>query len=273
MLTKKIACPSCSVNLRIAETLPAGKRVKCPKCGNGFPVPPDNDEPLPEAATAQREKKGHPPDRGLPDVAAAKRKKRSRPPAEDWDEEVEKRPIYQTRRKKRKNKAGSTPLVLSLVIIGVVVVIGAGVTLVLVRRASAARNSAAAPEASRLPAGNSTSLDANNSSTVTPIASRTASAPETSAPSTGDRDRFASGRSVFQENCTRCHNIGDAGGKRGRGPDLTKVGADPTHTVAWLMDHIRDPKSHRPESRMPRFAGRIDDDDLRALATYLASLQ
>jgi mono/diheme cytochrome c family protein len=39
------------------------------------------------------------------------------------------------------------------------------------------------------------------------------------------------------------------------------------------MDHIRDPKSHRPESRMPEFAGRINDDDLGALAKYLASLK
>jgi mono/diheme cytochrome c family protein/Zn-finger nucleic acid-binding protein len=263
MLTKKIVCPSCSVNLRIAETLPAGKRVKCPKCGSGFPVPVGNGERLPEAATAK------------------KKRKSPRPKEEqDWDEQVEKRPIYQTRRKKRKKKAGSNALVLSLVIIGVVFVIGAGVTLVIVRRASAARNSAtvannptpAVPGASRLPAGKSFTVADNNSSTVMPVDSRTGTASEAASPSSGDSDRFATGRSVFQENCTRCHNIGDAGGRKGRGPDLTRVGADPTHTVSWLMDHIHDPKSHRPESRMPRFAGRINDDDLRALATYLASL-
>jgi cytochrome c553 len=65
------------------------------------------------------------------------------------------------------------------------------------------------------------------------------------------------------------------GGRRmgGRGPDLGMVGKDPEHTVAWLMEHIRNPKVHKPDSRMPAFEGKIKDDDLRALAEYLASLK
>ena len=39
------------------------------------------------------------------------------------------------------------------------------------------------------------------------------------------------------------------------------------------MQHIRDPKSHTPDSRMPPFEGKIEEDDLRALAEYLASLK
>jgi cbb3-type cytochrome oxidase cytochrome c subunit len=60
---------------------------------------------------------------------------------------------------------------------------------------------------------------------------------------------------------------------RGKGPDLAKVGADPNHTVEWLAEHIRNPKAHKPESRMPAFAGRISDDELKPLTEYLASLK
>src|SRR5438132_9949280 len=52
MLTKKLACPSCHVNLKVADTLPPGKLIKCPKCGKGFPVPGDSAEipaPSPDA--------------------------------------------------------------------------------------------------------------------------------------------------------------------------------------------------------------------------------
>jgi cbb3-type cytochrome oxidase cytochrome c subunit len=60
---------------------------------------------------------------------------------------------------------------------------------------------------------------------------------------------------------------------RGRGPDLGTVGKDPTHTVDWLMEHIRDAKTHKPESRMPPYKDKIQTEDLRALAEYLASLK
>ncbi len=65
---------------------------------------------------------------------------------------------------------------------------------------------------------------------------------------------------------------GGPGGPPG-GPDLGKVGGDPTHTVDWLMEHIRKPKSHKPNSRMPPFEGKIRENELRALAEYLASLK
>ena len=45
MLTKKLACPSCGVHLRIADTLPVGKKIKCPKCTAAFPVPGENGSP------------------------------------------------------------------------------------------------------------------------------------------------------------------------------------------------------------------------------------
>src|SRR5260370_25210940 len=49
---KKLACPFCDVRLRVADTLPAGKIITCPKCGEGFPVPDGNgDTPAPKAGT------------------------------------------------------------------------------------------------------------------------------------------------------------------------------------------------------------------------------
>jgi cytochrome c oxidase subunit II len=89
----------------------------------------------------------------------------------------------------------------------------------------------------------------------------------------------AVGQGVFQaNNCSRCHSVGDGagGGMRGRGPrgpDLSRVGAKPSRTVQWLEEQIRDPQSHRPDSRMPGYAGKISEDDIHALAVYLASLK
>jgi cbb3-type cytochrome oxidase cytochrome c subunit len=58
-----------------------------------------------------------------------------------------------------------------------------------------------------------------------------------------------------------------------RGPDLGKVGQNPEHTVEWHMGYIRNPKAYKQNSRMPRFEGKIKDEDLRALAEYLASMK
>jgi mono/diheme cytochrome c family protein len=59
----------------------------------------------------------------------------------------------------------------------------------------------------------------------------------------------------------------------GRGPNLSKVAARPEHTREWLIEHTKDPTVHNPRSRMPKFAGKIGDDDLAALGDYLASLK
>lgn len=106
------------------------------------------------------------------------------------------------------------------------------------------------------------------------------------------QEQFAAGRKVFDANgCARCHTVGGGapgvevpgeggpdgpvpgGGMKGRarGPDLATVGRD--HTVDWLGEHVRDPRSHKPDSRMPPFGGKLKPDDLRALAEYLASLK
>ena len=59
-----------------------------------------------------------------------------------------------------------------------------------------------------------------------------------------------------------------------KGPDLARIGKDPAHTVDWLMQYIRNPKSMKQRSGMPSFdESKISDADLRKLAEYLASLK
>jgi len=85
-------------------------------------------------------------------------------------------------------------------------------------------------------------------------------------------DLIVSGKAVFDRNgCAQCHAIGGVGGRSA--PDLSKVGAATGRTAEWLVAHIRNPKSHNPMSRMPSFEGKINDQDLLALGSYLASLK
>jgi mono/diheme cytochrome c family protein len=94
----------------------------------------------------------------------------------------------------------------------------------------------------------------------------------------GASQEFAAGKRVFGQHCTKCHAIGGSGGPSGgfgpgksRGPDLGTVGTK--RSQDWLMEHVRNPKAHNPQSRMPGFEGKIDQADLRALGEYLASLK
>ncbi len=88
---------------------------------------------------------------------------------------------------------------------------------------------------------------------------------------------LAKGRAVFEKlNCGNCHMIHGTAikGKKGfGGPDLGTVGADRTHTAAWISDHIKDPTVHKANSKMPKYEGKISDEDLKDLAKYLESLK
>jgi mono/diheme cytochrome c family protein len=82
------------------------------------------------------------------------------------------------------------------------------------------------------------------------------------------------GKEVFQgQGCMRCHSVGEAGGKKGKGPDLSQVGADPTHTKDWLVAYVKNPKETNPTSHMPSFAGKISDAEFVMLGDYLAGLK
>ena len=82
----------------------------------------------------------------------------------------------------------------------------------------------------------------------------------------------ANASALMQTNgCGRCH--GGGGGRRSNGPDLSHEGANPQHTEQWIADHIKNPQSHTPGSRMPSFAGKMADSDIQTVAAYLASLK
>jgi outer membrane lipoprotein-sorting protein len=77
----------------------------------------------------------------------------------------------------------------------------------------------------------------------------------------------AAALALFRSNgCGRCHN-------GGTGPDLSHEGSDPEHTAKWIADHIRNPQSHTPGSRMPAYGSRMSDANIRTLAEYLAGLK
>jgi cytochrome c553 len=82
---------------------------------------------------------------------------------------------------------------------------------------------------------------------------------------TGGGDAVA----LFTANCGKCHRMGQTGG--GRAPDLSKAGV--AHDASWIADHIKDPKSHNPQSKMPAFGGKLSDGDIQSLASHLASLK
>jgi mono/diheme cytochrome c family protein len=103
-----------------------------------------------------------------------------------------------------------------------------------------------------------------------------------------ESEPFSAGKkALVAHGCFRCHAIdgvrgpvgpgpapGGSGPMRGgRGPDLGTVGEDSTHTVEWLMNYVRDPKAVKPNAKMPAYQGKASEEDLRALAEYLASLK
>ena len=75
--------------------------------------------------------------------------------------------------------------------------------------------------------------------------------------------------------CANCHSTpqtGPARGKRG-GPDLATVAADPAHTREWLLNYIRDPHGQNPQSKMPKFAGKLSEEEMGQVADFLLTLK
>jgi sulfur oxidation c-type cytochrome SoxX len=68
--------------------------------------------------------------------------------------------------------------------------------------------------------------------------------------------------------CTGCHSISGTGGSVG--PDLSNESRQ-GRSRAWLMDQIRDPKSHNPNTIMPPYAS-LTQQQLDQIVDYLQSL-
>jgi cytochrome c oxidase subunit 2 len=71
----------------------------------------------------------------------------------------------------------------------------------------------------------------------------------------------------FSQGCYGCHRIGAAGTPIAN--DLSHVGAK--YTESELAKWLRDPAAQKPRAHMPRLA--LQEDEIRALAAYLASLR
>lgn len=76
------------------------------------------------------------------------------------------------------------------------------------------------------------------------------------------------GQTAFNINgCLGCHIVGKTGTPIG--PELSHIGA--RYSEQYLMRWMRDPAQQRPSAHMP--ALELSDEDIRALAAYLASLR
>lgn len=77
------------------------------------------------------------------------------------------------------------------------------------------------------------------------------------------------GARLFRENhCNECHTIHGKGGAVG--PNLSTVGK--RRSRDYIIQQIKNPKSHNPNTAMPAFAGRISEKDIDAIADYLSNL-
>lgn len=70
--------------------------------------------------------------------------------------------------------------------------------------------------------------------------------------------------------CARCH--GAAGEGRGINPPLVGVSRRPRRTVEDLVRIIKNPRAYDLGKRMPSFAGKLSEDEMRAVAEWVASL-
>ena len=108
--------------------------------------------------------------------------------------------------------------------------------------------------------------------------SSTRTPPKTTSPTTSPGSGFvaldtklvAQGRKFYaSESCASCHQIAGKGGKNG--PDLTHIGSDET-SVAWHIEHLKNPRSKHPNSSMPAY-DYLKPAELKALSTYMVSLK
>ena len=73
---------------------------------------------------------------------------------------------------------------------------------------------------------------------------------------------------IQREKCLECHTIKGKGGSVG--PNLTNVGA--RRSRDYIIQQIKDPKSHNVDTQMPSF-NNLPDQDLKDLVDYLTSLK
>jgi predicted Zn finger-like uncharacterized protein len=130
--TIHVTCPECQAGLKIADTIPAGKKIRCPKCQAAFVVPADDEDDEsppartsgtgPKQAQAARKPRAEIEDEKDDDPRP---KKKVAPRHEEEDEEEDDRPAR--KKKKKHKKAKGNPALLWSLVGGGVVVVAAGV--------------------------------------------------------------------------------------------------------------------------------------------------
>ena len=66
--------------------------------------------------------------------------------------------------------------------------------------------------------------------------------------------------------CIECHTLNGEGGSSG--PNLSDVGS--RRSREYIVEQIKNPRSHKSSSDMPSFEGRLPEKDIQALADYLS---
>ncbi len=78
------------------------------------------------------------------------------------------------------------------------------------------------------------------------------------------------GAKLFRQiECIQCHTINGKGGAVG--PNLSSVGN--RRSRDWIVQQIKKPSAHNPDTAMPSFASRLSEQDINDLADYLAGLK
>ena len=83
-------------------------------------------------------------------------------------------------------------------------------------------------------------------------------------PQVNDEERLAT--TTFSNMCVACHKVSGEGGESA--PDLTHVGS--RRDAAAIKRIIKDPTSEFPDTMMPPFGERLSEQQINALAQYLA---
>ncbi len=74
------------------------------------------------------------------------------------------------------------------------------------------------------------------------------------------------GYRIAQQNCFRCHNMGDEGGHKAGRPWLV-LSAWATASPEYFAAYVRNPQASNPRAQMPGNPG-YDDATVRALIAY-----
>ena len=75
---------------------------------------------------------------------------------------------------------------------------------------------------------------------------------------------------AYDKKCKMCHSIGGAGGPMAKvGGALDSVGT--LHDEAWFRAYFKDPKSKKPDAKMPKVS--LSDAEWDAIVAYMLTLK